>query len=108
MGADRISQLKQPPLVVHRGAAKKDVGLNTNILNIFCTDNLFDVDPEQLVLFILQTKPKRPDLSRSTAHGYHVHGKYFLLHVLTAFLIIIARLFAYSKQNFLVASFPPV
>ena len=99
MGTDGIFQFKEPLFLLYRGPAQIDSGFNSHILNLPGADNLLDVDPKQLVLFILHAQPQRADLPGGTAHGYDIYGIYLLLHDLTAFLstLIIARLFVYGK-----------
>ena len=89
MGADGVLQFKEPLFLPDRGPAEIDRGFNAHILDLLDAENLLDVDPEQLVLFILQPKPQRPDFPGSTAHGYHIHRDYLLLHDLTALLFIL-------------------
>ena len=73
----------------YHGFAEENMRFNPHILDLLPAEDLFDIDPEQLVLFILQPEPQRPDLPGCRAHGYHIHRIYFLLHDLTAFLFIL-------------------
>ena len=72
MGPDGIFQFKEPFLFPDRGTAKVNRCLNAQILDFFCADNLFHINPEQLVLFVLQPEPQRPYLPGSAANGYHI------------------------------------
>ena len=89
MGTDGIFQFKEPLFLLYRGPAQIDRGFNSHILDFFGADDLLNVDPEQLMLFILYAQPQRPDFSRCRTHGYDIHGIYLLLHDLTALLFIL-------------------
>ena len=83
MGPYGIFQFKQPFLFPDGGTAEINRRFDAHILNLFAADHLFDVDPEQLMLFIFHPQAQRADLSGGTAHGYHIHRIHFLLHDLT-------------------------
>jgi len=54
MGPDGVLQFKEPLLFPDGRPAQVNRGLNAHILDFLPADDLLDVDPEQLVLFILQ------------------------------------------------------
>ena len=81
MGTDGIPQLKQPPSPSHRGTAQEDIGLDPCVLDGLCADNLVNIHPQQLMDLILYAKPKWAYLPISAAHGYHIYGTNFLLHL---------------------------
>jgi hypothetical protein len=41
--------------------------------DLLYTDHLVDVDPQKLVLLVLQLQPQGPDLPIRIAHRYHIH-----------------------------------
>ena len=52
----------------------------THILNGFDTDYLFNIDAQQLVMFVFHSQPQRANISGGTAHGNHIHRTYILFH----------------------------
>ena len=75
MGPDGILQLKEPLLFPDGSPAQVNGGFDAHILDILCADDLLDVDPEQLVLFILHPNPKGTNLSGCTANRYDIYRK---------------------------------
>ena len=89
MGPDGIFQFEQPLFLPDSSPAQINRRFDAHVLDLFPADDLLNIDPEQLVLFVLKPDPQWPDLPGSTAHGYHIHGINLLLHIFAAFLIFI-------------------
>ena len=105
MTADSIFQLEQPFFLPYYCPAQKNVRFDANILDLFNTDNLIDIDPKELVMIIFHAQPQGTDISAGTAHGNYIHRTVILHQKLPPFIFfIITHSFDNSKKKFLVAS----
>ena len=68
------------------------MGLDAHILDLFDTDDLVNIDAQQLVVLILHPQPQGTDLAGGAVHGDHIHRFVLLFH--RFFLPV--RLFYYS------------
>ena len=63
-----------------------------HILNLFHADHFIYIDPQQLMVLILQPKAKRAYVSGGAVHSNHVYGTILLFHRIH----LLTRLFYYS------------
>ena len=97
VGADGILQFKEPLFFPDSGPAEINCGFDAHILDVFRAEDLLNIDPEQLVLFILY--PQTQGAITSTGN---ICCSMIAPPSDTEY--IIARLFELGKCNFLVAS----
>ena len=62
MAPKQIFQFKQPFPAPNFGPAEKDLRLNAHIGNLLGAEDLFNINPDELILFILQSEPQGLDL----------------------------------------------
>ena len=52
MGSDGILQFEQPFFLSDRSAAQENMSLDPHVLDLFDTDNLINIDPQELMMLI--------------------------------------------------------
>ena len=107
MGAYGILQFEKPLPFPYRRPAEENMSLDSYILDLFDTDDLIDIDPQELMLLIFHAKSQRPDISAGRADRNNIHRTVSWLHHAPSlsFSFIIAHSFDNSKEIFLVAIF---
>ena len=85
------------------------MSLNAHILNFLAADHFLNIDPQQLMVFILHPKPQGFDGPVGRAHRDHIY-RTILPHRTHLLIVsfIIARLFVFIKYKFPVAHFLPI
>ena len=55
MGADGIAKFEYTLFLPNSGSAQKHMRFDSHILNFFHTDDLVNIDPQQLMIFVFQS-----------------------------------------------------